>query len=394
MKGGVMKQVRGWIGGLVGLTLLIALVLALNFVFQAQVTQTGAAPPPTSAMADMWKNATLDTIQFGEPRAVFTYTAGIKIYDWLPDNRRLLVELEDPITQNPNARYRVVTLDVETGQLVEYGRRMDWSERTPVWLEKVPGVAFVTWNTWTGESPKVLLGMAGGHMRILDEHANATLAVDPRTGYLLYLKPETPQQPLWAVDVVSGRMVESPLMQANFPDGQLRIDPTGQWLVSMGDYFNRAPLYLANRNKGQINKIEFKSWRALDAIWSPHGNNLALILGTGDGLLTQSQIALLNPENLEWHFINLPTQFVIEVDWGPSERYFLVRGVPLEHEISTPHKLWLVDTTSGGWKETSNFPPIIHPESIFMAWSKTGQVAFLRGHQIMVTQALLGRTIR
>jgi len=42
-----MKQVREWIGGLVGLTLLIALVLALNSLFQAQAEQTGAAASPT-----------------------------------------------------------------------------------------------------------------------------------------------------------------------------------------------------------------------------------------------------------------------------------------------------------------------------------------------------------
>ena len=42
-----MKQVREWIGGLVGLTLLIALGLALNSLFQAQAEQTGAAASPT-----------------------------------------------------------------------------------------------------------------------------------------------------------------------------------------------------------------------------------------------------------------------------------------------------------------------------------------------------------
>lgn len=72
------------------------------------------APPPE------WTDATLDQIRFGEPRVVLTDTHLIKVIAWLPDNQRLLLELG---TDEPVVNFRIVTLDVVTGESVEYGRR-------------------------------------------------------------------------------------------------------------------------------------------------------------------------------------------------------------------------------------------------------------------------------
>jgi hypothetical protein len=150
-----MKQVWQLIGSLIGVLLLITLVLVLNALFQAQVTQTGSAPPPTptsqakvtpsptSLSNDAWKTATLDKIQFGDPRVVLTHQGAVKIHTWLPDDRRLLLELLDPTAGEDVARgYRIVTLDVDTGQVVEYGRR-DNGVAKPVWLDRTSNVAFV-----------------------------------------------------------------------------------------------------------------------------------------------------------------------------------------------------------------------------------------------------------
>jgi len=400
-----MKRLLKLTEGLLGVLLLVGLVFSLNSLFQAQVTQSDVAVPTqiaesnpavasTTAPALTWEMATLDQIRFGEPRVVFTNTGLIKIHDWLPDNRRLLLEVEDPKRQDPAIHYRIVTLDLPTGEITEYGRRRDW-DASPVWLEKARGVAFTIWNTWAGESPQVHLGFAGGQVRVLDRHAYASLAADPQTGNLFYLKQEDPTNTLQVVDVAQGLTVASPLRQDNLPWGELRVDPTGQWLASFRGRLSHAPLHLANRHKTNVTRVEFDSWWPLDGTWSPDGRRLALVLGNGDMLISISKLALLNPETLKWQFINLPAQFITELEWGPSSRFLLVRGVPLGFTPADPYEFWLVDVMLGTFKKVSYFPPNTFPEYPFMAWSRTGQLAWLKGvnggFQLVTTQVSAGR---
>ena len=393
-----MKQIQRIAGGLMTLLLLFGAGWFLIDLLQSrteiepaqQPAMTSevvrAVPTPISTSTLDWETATLDQIQFGEPKVVFTHNDHIRIYDWLPDNRRLLLEIGDPKktdVEEVGERYRIVTLDVETGEIVEYGRRPNLPH-PPVWLETVDGVGFLYWNAWKGETPEVRLGFSDGKMETVS-YGETQLAVEPKQKTLLMLKAETTGNRLQMVDVTQPKPTPSPVNTIDLPWGKLRVDPTGRWYASFWGGLSKKPLYLANRDEGTVTKIDFTPWWPIDAAWSPDGDKIALILGTGDMLLSKSKLAMLELKTIKWHFIDLPAQFVTGIEWAPK-RYLLAKGTPAGSiEMSDFHKFWLVDTTNGNFRETDYFTPTMVTEDIFWSWSDKGDLTWLDGDRIIVT---------
>jgi len=405
-----LNRAHKLIGSFLSLLALGALVLVLNSLFQTRLTQIGVAPSPDtfsqdtgasspdSGLADAWKNATLDTIQFGEPRVVLTHQGAVKIHTWLPDDRRLLLELEDPTVGEDVARhYRIVTLDVETGRIVEYGRRED-SNNKPAWIDRTGQVAFTFAPLDT--PPEIRLGSTGGEVRTI-ERSNALLAVQPSTGRLYYLRRELTGNPLRALNLSQRQAaVEMPSTSSQLPTGLPAIDPTSQFLAILW----RTDLPLVNLGNGQVRTYSFANlpqsdlpWWAMDGIWSPNGQTLAMILGqdSDTGLLVASKLALFDRTSGKVRFVDLPAQFVMELSWDPSNRFILARGVPSGGSMADTNVFWLIDATRGAYKESSYFPATLFPRYPFMAWSRKGQLAWIRGSnngpQIVITQISPGR---
>lgn len=400
-----MKRILLWFLGLAALAIFIA---ALNWLFQAQTLNplpnetldalgiSSGTPTAETSAAD-WENAALDQIQFGEPRVAFTHGAGIKLYSWLPDNRRLLVELEDPKEKDPAKRYIVATVNVETGELLEYGHRRDFSDRPPVWVENVQGIAYPTWNTWQQEPPRILLGLSGNRVQVVDEHANAYLAPDPRTGNFLYLEMETPDQPVHLFSATENRELFIQPAIAQLPYRFLRTDAKGRWIASLNGFDESGSankVVYVDRESGQVSQVELDAKWVLDGAWSPNARHLALTLGNGSQWLSESRLVILNPQSQKVRNLNLPTLLFPELDWGPSSRHLLVRQVPLGSEPSQPHRLLLIDIKDGKMKRVPLFEGTIHPEPIYIAWSANGLVAWLKGNNIMITQASPARKIQ
>jgi len=132
----------------------------------------------------------------------------------------------------------------------------------------------------------------------------------------------------------------------------------------------------------------------MDGGWSPDGKVLALILGKGnppENLLRISKLALFDTTSGNIRFIDLPAQFVDELDWGPKGRFVLAKGATPGPNWDNPDDFWLVDVTTGKWKVVSHFPSTHFSGNTFMAWSESGRLAWLRGVQgglqVVITQA-------
>jgi len=337
------------------------------------------APPYTPPPG--WTNVTLDRIHSGEPTVVLTHTALIKVIEWLPDSQRLLLELgtgEFPLTN------RIITLDVVTGGVVEYGRRLD-RDIAPVWVEQAQGVVF---DFWIPDSPPELrFGRAVGQVRILDQ-ADAYPAVHRPSGRVLYVPIGATLQ---AREVASGQAVPPPFQAELLPFGVLRADPQGRWLVSLWRRLERqGVVYLADMSQGTMRQIElsdprqpYSEWWSREAVWSPDGQRLAVIMGWWWNRLRASKVAILEPESGNWHWLNLPSQFVDEVDWAPDGRHLLVKA-GYEYDAQSqplPNAFWLVDATTGDFHPFNLFS-LQYPSSgnYFMAWSSDGKrLAWVRG---------------
>jgi len=298
--------------------------------------------------------------------------------------------------------YRIVTLDVETGQVVEYGRRSD-DDSPPVWVDAVQGVAFFYWNSLRGEAPEIRLGLRDGSIQTIAREVGPP-KVQPSTGRLFYFQREPSDNPLRMFDPAQPRAEPRvPWPSIKLPLGRPIIDPTGRSMaILLG-----TDLPLLNMQNGQVRTYPFPDqpqlpellpWWAMDGGWSPDGKVLALILGKGnppENLLRISKLALFDTTSGNIRFIDLPAQFVMELDWDPSSRFILARGVPSGGSMADTNVFWLVDATRGAYKESSYFPATLFPRYPFMAWSRKGQLAWIRGSnnglQIVITQISPGR---
>ena len=336
--------------------------------------------PPYTPPPD-WTNVTLDRIRFGEPTVVLTHTNLIKVIEWLPDSRRLLLELgtgEFPLTN------RIVTLDVITGEMVEYGRRTS-RDIAPLWVEQAQGVVF---DFWISDSPPELrFGRAMGQVRTLDQ-ADARPTVHRPSGRLLYVPVGAT---LRAREVASGQAVPPPFQAELLPFGKLRADPQGRWLISLwgrGGPWGPGGLHLADMSRRTVRQIDlrdpaqpFINWWPFDAVWSPDGQQAALVLAQGENLVLASKLAILDPETGRWRWLDLPPQFVTEVDWAPDGRIVILMGSDLVYGSSFANdSVWFVDTATGEYRNLNLLPPQTSLGWGWnLAWSPDGRyVAWIR----------------
>lgn len=84
--------------------------------------------------------ADLNSLRFSEPVIIASTEHWFSSGQWLPDNQRLLFTEED------SAFETIFTLNIETGERVEYAKRHNLSG-FPIWLNEPEGVMFVEATT-------------------------------------------------------------------------------------------------------------------------------------------------------------------------------------------------------------------------------------------------------
>lgn len=405
-----------------GILALIFLVIVLNMLFQSRVAETAArrtptdvaanatrrptregkpTPKPTKTQKITWKNTTLKQIHFSDPILAFTNSQRIKIYQWLPDNRRLLLEIEQLNPKDPNQPFQIVTLDTQSSEIVEYGQRED-SDFPPVWIQETNQVAYLSNRSWLKESPKLILGSVGNQSKIIDE-GHASLGIDSVTGGLLYLKRETPNEVIHLYDSSQESLISAPFASPDFSWGQLFVDPKGNWLASLLGHLSTGPLNLVNRSEDNTKVVDFNTMKLrtgqawpINAAWSPNGKYLALILASGsNNQVNSSDLVLYSPKTQKTKLVDLPMDYLSELEWGPNNRFLFVRGA-IKGLDDLQSGFWLVDTKKGTENRVANFPNAIFAGNYpFMTWSSDGQLAWLNVSngetQIFVTQISPGR---
>jgi len=335
-----------------------------------------ALPEPTTSLPG------LDDYVFSKPQVVLTYTlGGTKLIDWLPDSRRLLLELKtgDPVLHN-----RIVTLDVETGEIVEYGRRPDIDIK-PVWVEKYQGVAYSFLKLT--EASELRFGRPGGQTIILDTDY-FPVTVDPKTGRIFYQKL-IPGTPLRAIDPSENAMSIIPFDTISLPMGIPLIDPTGKHLAVLG----RNELPVLDLEQEQVYIYDFGAlsqepglfWWAEDGAWNSTGQTLALRLtATEDSMsmyYVEDRLAILDVTTGELRAFGLPSRWLDEIDWVPDGHHLLVKASyesdPNEEDpekADQPNLFWFVDTPTENYQAFDLFA-VDYPTSgqFFMAWSPDGK---------------------
>ncbi|MBI4674623.1 MAG: hypothetical protein HY741_23510, partial [Chloroflexi bacterium] len=267
---------------------LVALVVLLNGMFQQQAAVTAARRTPTAASFKPtpkatkpakvdWENATLEQIKFGKTRTILKQNAQIKIWSWLPDNRRLLLELLDPEAKDVESAFRIITLDVKTGEIVEYGRRGDGAT-APELIEQTESAVYLYSNWQTGQGPQTRIGGTDGKVQQMTE-GYAAYSVHPRTGEIYYRVAGTQPNSLRLLDPSQHELTPRILFPSlSLPPGSPLIDPKGRTMAIVG-----SPEWgMLNLVTGQFQAFavaaQVKNGTATGTSsekWSPNGKQIA-----------------------------------------------------------------------------------------------------------------------
>jgi len=250
---------------------------------------------------------------FSQPAIVATNGTGFSIAEWLPDNQHLIV------TQGDGAFGTISTLDVTTGEMVEYAQRRDVSN-FPVWLDDAQGIMFVEATTAGWE-----LRFSDGQTvtTVANELASTWLAKDPLNERVAVIFSSEPGA-LMTIDLmgntefVTAKQLDEETRRIPLSSGDgyhLAWSPDGAWLVQ----YKGEELYLINTQTQMICSVdlgdygEAGSGQVFSVEWSPDSRYLSM------GIQRQKatpELNILDIENMEISILSLP----LETETWPPER--------------------------------------------------------------------------
>ncbi|MFZ0544211.1 MAG: hypothetical protein WAM60_02150 [Candidatus Promineifilaceae bacterium] len=302
-------------------------------------------PPVEIAMS--YEEALSDSPVFSEPAIVATNGAGFSIAEWLPDNQRLLV------AQGDGAFGTISTLDVTTGEVVEYAQRRDISN-FPVWLEEAQGIMFVEATTEGWD-----LRFSDGQIETIltSELASTWLAKDPLNEQVTAVFSSEPGalmtiDPTGHTEFVTAKQLDEETKRVPLSSGDgyhLAWSPNGAWLVQ----YKGEELYLINTQTQMICSVDLGDYgeagigRIGRAKWSSNSQYLAM---TFSGAAPASQLAILDialgeistmqltPEENIWP-PSSPTDFT----WSPDDKFLIAKVSIGKQDGISQYGLFLVD---------------------------------------------------
>jgi hypothetical protein len=389
---------------------IVLLTLNLPFDFATVQANTLAAPTPRPSLTPItgqtqsaveWENATLDQVQFSDPKIILSQNAQIKIWSWLSDNKRLLAELEDPTSQQVETRFRIVTLDTESGEILEYGRRRNLGS-PPLWHERTQTITF-SWQEFLGLSPQIRVGRIGGHVQIAVQ-ALASYTVNSNSGEAFYRVASGMPTILGSFNLESPTPTPSyRYLGLALPLGAPLVNQAGTQLAIVGSptwgmldldtarlrtFPSLAPAE-QNSEAGPVTQGTGNEQ------WSPNGKQIAFlqVIQSVENRFRGESLALLDSLTTTVLPVSLPINDFMELDWSPASRFILARGGDPETLELYPNSYWLVDSNTRESIMLDYFPRTADAGSTLLAWSADGKIAWVKnvpeGLGIAITQTTL-----
>jgi hypothetical protein len=334
----------------------------------------------------------LDRYQFSEPRIVFTSTSGIFIADWLPDNNRLLIMRNIPLSNLE----RIETLDTRTGEVQLYAER-DGHNGKPVWLPAIQGVAYSHGLPHTlelrisrGQPPETttVVASAGNNANL-----GFSLAVEPGGRHLMYLVDRAVGR-LQSWDSVARTNQATafdvgewlPPLDLSRPNAQYFVTPIWNPNGTRLAIFAGQSLFLVEPGVNRVCEVNRGRWLFIMVTasqWSPNGRYLAVTATTElpDPLVRSTELVVLDVLTGDLRRLPLPVErrYVTTVVWSANSQCLAVLNKVSSPQDWTKYKLFLVDVVTGDVRP-------MWPEHIFgtagrpgeqMAWSRNGRLLAL-----------------
>lgn len=283
---------------------------------------------------------------FSKPTIVAINDVGFSIAEWLPDNQRLLV------SQGDGAFGTISTLDVTTGEMVEYAQRRDVSNQ-PIWLDEAQGVIFVEATTQGRE-----LRFSDGQeiTTLAGELASMSLAKDPSGERVAALFSSEPGA-LMTVDTTGQSELvtaielneETKRVPSSGGNGyHLTWSPNGIWLVQ----YNGENLYLINTQTQNICSVDLGDYgeagqgQMFYAQWSPDGRYLSMAIKRQR---PTPELNILDIESMELNILSIPLntetwppESIGGSIWSPNSQIILLQVGSYDAEMGKTVANWLL----------------------------------------------------
>ncbi len=321
---------------------------------------------------------------FSEPTIVVTNDVGFSIAEWLPDNRRLL------ISQGDGAFGTISTLDVTTGEMVEYAQRRDVSNQ-PIWLDEAQGVMFVEVTT---EGRELRFSNGQEVTPLASELASVSLAKDT-SGERVATLFSSELGALMTVDTIGqiefvttiGLNEDTKRVPSSGGDGyHLAWSPDRNWLVQ----YDGESLYLINTQTQNICSVDLGDYgeagrgNVFGVHWSPNSRYLSMTIQRQNPI---PELNILDMENMDLSILSFPLDFetwpperIGSPVWSPDSRMILLQTGKHDAEIArTQAKLLIMNVQTHQY--TNVFPDYtFFPGIGRMVWSSNGSTVAYSCH--------------
>ncbi len=347
----------------------------------ATVTPTETLPPLCTfggEDAPATTDSMLDAYVFSEPQVVLTHKVAIKIIEWLPDNRHLLIKRQ---ISDQTSREYVEIFDTQTGEIQRYGETR-YSGTEPVWLQAEQAVAYID---FTLDDQRTLYISRGGDAieQAATNIASRHLARMSDGRQVIYFIATDRGQPqvfdLTQVQTTALQVnLHLPVEETAMPDYkaqyQIAPHPDGNQIA----FYNNSAFYLADTANERVCEIDLgeyggrKHW-ALSAHWSPDGRYLAAFVVIGEPIVPFIHLTLVDMLTGEQRLVDIDNDHLYALAWSPNSRDFLL--LAQDPETDHQHKLYLVDAVTGDTRPVLENSSFINSGFKGVAWSQTGQIA-------------------
>lgn len=284
---------------------------------------------------------------FSEPKIVATNSVGFSIAEWLPDSQRLLV------SEGDGAFGTISTLDVTTGEMVEYAKRRDLSGTPLVWLDDAQGVIFVDATT---EGWELRFSDGKEPITLANELASVSITKDPsgervatafssEPGALMTVNVTGQKDSVTAIELNE----ETKRVPLSSDDGyHLAWSPNGDWLVQyMGEN-----LYLIHTQTQRICSFDLGDYgeagqgRVFYVQWSPDGRHLSMAIKRQN---PTPELNILDIDSMELSVLSLPLdtetwppESIGRSVWSPDSQTILVQVGSYDDETEKVMVNWIL----------------------------------------------------
>ncbi|MEI2610457.1 MAG: hypothetical protein V9G20_17660 [Candidatus Promineifilaceae bacterium] len=302
-------------------------------------------PPVEIAMS--YEETVSNFPAFSEPTIVATNNVGFSIAEWLPDNQRLL------ISQGDGAFGSISTLNVNTGEIVEYAQRRDLSGSSLIWLEEAQGVMFVDatpegWELRFSDGTEVIT--------LADELASVSITKDPANDQVATVFSSEPGA-VMTVDVTGQadlitaieRNEETKIVPSSSTDGYgLAWSPNRIWLAQ----YKADNVYLVNTQTQEICALDLGDYgeagrgQMFYAQWSPDGRYLSMAIKRQN---PTPELNILDTESMELSILSIPLDIetwppdsIGGSVWSPNSQMILLQTGGYDAEIGKTVAEWVL----------------------------------------------------